>query len=90
MTSGYKDLMTSTKLKYRDGRKDKPTSYSDPYYVNIYIKGPQITPEFTHKIVYLNDSLEFESSEDQEIYNVDELTIKLSVKATNYGNDRAS
>ena len=85
---GYRNLMTSTKINYNDGRKVKKASAS-PSYINIYSRGPHLSPEFSHKIVELNNSLEFEVMKDEKIYNGDELTIKLILKAVNEGSKPA-
>ena len=85
---GYRNLMTSTKINYNDGRKVKKASAS-PSYINIYSRGPHLSPEFSHKIVELNNSLEFEVIKDTKIYNGDELTIKLILKAVNEGSKPA-
>jgi len=80
---GYKNLMTSTKLTFNDGRKDK-RHYADPSYINIYSEGPHFNPTFEHAIAERNKtSLEFIVSDNQEIYNGDELTIKITLTATN-------
>ena len=82
---GYKNLMTSTKLTFNDGRKDKK-HYADPSYINIYSEGPHFNPTFEHAIAERNKtSLEFIVSDNQEIYNGDELTIKITLTATNEG-----
>ena len=86
---GYKNLMTSTKLKYNDGRKNK-TSAASPSYLNIYSEGPHFSPSFNHKIAELNEtSMEYEISENQEIYNGDNLIIKLTLTASNEGTANA-
>ena len=86
---GYKNLMTSTKLKYNDGRKNK-TSAASPSYLNIYSEGPHFSPSFSHKIAELNEtSMEYEISENQEIYNGDNLIIKLTLTASNEGTANA-
>ena len=86
---GYKNLMTSTKLKYNDGRKNK-TSAASPSYLNIYSEGPHFSPSFSHKIAELNEtSMEYEISDNQEIYNGDNLIIKLTLTASNEGTANA-
>ena len=82
---GYKNLMTSTKLSYNDGRKNKTHSAS-PSYINVYSSGPHFLPTFAHKIAELNETtLEFEVTKNQEIYNGDNLIIKLTLTANNEG-----
>ena len=82
---GYKNLMTSTKLTYSDGRKEK-FHKADPSYINVYSEGPHFSPTFEHKIAELNETtLEFQVTDNQEIYNGDELTIKLTLTASNEG-----
>jgi hypothetical protein len=82
---GYKNLVTSTRITYNDGRKNKRHN-ADPSYLNVYSEGPQFSPSFAHKIAELNGTtLEFEVSDNQEVYLGDLLTIKLTLTATNEG-----
>ena len=82
---GYKNLMTNTKINYSDGRKIKSFN-ADPSYINVYSSGPHFAPSFDHEIAEMNETtLEFQISDNQEIYNGDELTIKLTLTATNEG-----
>ena len=77
--------MTSTRITYNDGRKNKRHN-ADPSYLNVYSEGPQFSPSFAHKIAELNGTtLEFEVSDNQEVYLGDLLTIKLTLTATNEG-----
>ena len=82
---GYKNLMTSTKLTFNDGRKDKKHN-ADPSYINVYSEGPHFNPTFEHQIAEMNETtLEFQVSDNQEIYKGDELTIKITLTAANEG-----
>ena len=82
---GYKNLVTSTRLTYNDGRKIKKHN-ADPSYLNVYSEGPHFSPSFAHKIAELNEtSLEFQVSDNQEIYIGDLLTVKLTLTAANEG-----
>ena len=86
---GNKDLMTSTRINYNDGRKNK-NAYADPSYIRIYSAGPHLAPGFDHKIVELNETtLEFVVTDRQEIYNGDSLIIKLTLTAKNEGTKSA-
>ena len=86
---GYKNLMTNTRIKYNDTRKVKQAN-ADPSYINIYSSGPHFAPTFEHKIAELNETtLEFEVTDNQEIYNGDSLIIKLTLTATNEGTKEA-
>ena len=82
---GYKNLMTSTYLTYNDGRKNKNHTAS-PSYINVYSEGPHFSPSFEHQIAEMNETtLEFQISNNQEIYDGDELTIKITLTAANEG-----
>ena len=82
---GYKSLMTSTRITYNDGRKEKRASAS-PSYLTVYSEGPHLAPKFEDKIVELNEtSLEFVVANNQNIYDGDLLTIKLTLIASNEG-----
>ena len=77
--------MTSTKLTFNDGRKNKKHN-ADPSYINVYSEGPHFNPTFEHKIAEMNETtLEFQVSDNQEIYKGDELTIKITLTAANEG-----
>jgi len=86
---GHKNLMTSTNIKFNDGRKDK-RHYASPSYISVYSEGPHFNPTFEHKIVELNETtLEYQVSPNQEIYDGDNIIIRLTLTAANEGTANA-
>ena len=86
---GHKNLMTSTNIKYNDGRKNK-RHYASPSYINIYSEGPHFNPTFEHKIAEFNETtFEYQVSKNQEIYDGDYIIIRLTLIAANEGTANA-
>ena len=82
---GYRNLMTSSKVFYNDGRKTKKKE-ADHSYINVYSSGPHFSPTFQHKVVEYNETTnKYEDTKNQNIYNGDSIIIKLTLKATNEG-----
>ena len=85
---GNRNLMAVSTINYNDGRKNK--KYTDSTYLNIYSSGPHLAPLFEHKVAEMNETtLEFEVTDNQEIYNGDILTIKLTLTSNNEGTSSA-
>ena len=86
---GYRNILTSSKVNYNDGRKIKKKE-ADHSYINIYCSGPHFAPTFTHKIVEYDETTnQYVQAKNQEIFTGDELTIKLTLTATNEGTNTA-
>ena len=89
---GYKNHLILTNISYHDFRKQKKAYADYPLYINCYSKGPSIRPDFSTKVVELDEKsssyIEL-PSENQTIYEGDRVTIKLTLKATNEGTEVA-
>ena len=86
---GWKSLVTKTRISFNDGRKTK-RFYMENSYLTINSVGPHLYPTFEHRIVEYNiTSGEFYELNNQDIYNGDDLKIKLTMTVKNEGNGDA-
>ena len=86
---GYRNILTSSKVHYNDGRKIKKKE-ADHSYINIYISGPHFAPTFKHQIVEFDEKTnQYVKANDQDLYKGDSVIIKLTLTATNEGTNTA-
>ena len=86
---GWKSLVTNSRISFNDGRKTK-RFYMENSYLTINSVGPHLYPTFEHRIVEYNiTSGEFYELNNQDIYNGDDLKIKLTMTVKNEGNGDA-